>query len=139
MDIKGQGASGSNDKLDSSVGYGKGSYHMSAQRHDASSSQQQNSHTYKPHDYDDTSSFTPVTMEMTPSNIPGLLRTAAATSKGTFSPGKPFGIVGLHTCGDLACSALRAFATAPEARAVCVVGCCYHHITEGSSQGELGM
>ena len=43
---------------------------------------------------------------------------------------RPFGLVGLHTCGDLACLILRQFIKEPLIQCVCVVGCCYHHITE---------
>nr|XP_033807715.1 methyltransferase-like protein 25 [Geotrypetes seraphini] len=39
-------------------------------------------------------------------------------------------LVGLHTCGDLAPTTLRLFATKPEIKAVCSVGCCYHLISE---------
>jgi len=106
---------------------------------DATSDQQHVSHARKPPYYDDSSSFIPVTMEMTPGNISALLQAAEATSKGVFHLEEPFGVVGLHTCGDLTCNALRVWSSVPEARATCVVGCCYHHVTEGSSQGHLGM
>ncbi|XP_064398049.1 probable methyltransferase-like protein 25 isoform X3 [Halichondria panicea] len=43
---------------------------------------------------------------------------------------EPFCIIGLHACGDLTSTALRMFSSLPTAAAVCVVGCCYHHITE---------
>ena len=43
---------------------------------------------------------------------------------------QPIGLVGLHTCGDLACIVLRQFVQEPAIRSVCLVGCCYHHITE---------
>ncbi|XP_028935068.1 methyltransferase-like protein 25 isoform X2 [Ornithorhynchus anatinus] len=39
-------------------------------------------------------------------------------------------IVGLHTCGDLAPNALRIFASKPEIKAICNVGCCYHLLSE---------
>ena len=43
---------------------------------------------------------------------------------------QPIGLVGLHTCGDLACTVLRQFVQEPAIQSVCLVGCCYHHITE---------
>ncbi|KAL1774762.1 methyltransferase 25 isoform X1 [Sigmodon hispidus] len=39
-------------------------------------------------------------------------------------------MVGLHTCGDLAPSTLRIFASKSEVRGVCSVGCCYHLLSE---------
>ena len=39
-------------------------------------------------------------------------------------------LIGLHTCGDLAGTGLRQFIDNDTLRAVCIVGCCYHHITE---------
>ncbi|KAJ9584028.1 hypothetical protein L9F63_021632 [Diploptera punctata] len=40
------------------------------------------------------------------------------------------GIVGLHTCGDLASSCLRIFCERPEFTFLCNVGCCYHLMEE---------
>ena len=42
------------------------------------------------------------------------------------------GIVGLHTCGDLASSSVMTFIHTEKARFLCNVGCCYNHLT---SQG----
>ena len=42
------------------------------------------------------------------------------------------GIVGLHTCGDLASSSLVTFLHTEKAKLLCNVGCCYNHL---SSQG----
>lgn len=39
-------------------------------------------------------------------------------------------MVGLHTCGDLAPSTLRIFASKSEARGLCSIGCCYHLLSE---------
>jgi len=40
-------------------------------------------------------------------------------------------LVGLHTCGDLACTMLRVFDSGAEAvGAIVSVGCCYMHVTE---------
>ncbi|KAJ2444592.1 hypothetical protein GGF42_006262, partial [Coemansia sp. RSA 2424] len=44
--------------------------------------------------------------------------------------GGPWMLCGLHACGDLSSSVLRAFAES-DAAAVAVVPCCYNHITEG--------
>ena len=45
--------------------------------------------------------------------------------------GSRVALVGLHTCGDLACTILRVFDSAAEAvGAVVCVGCCYMHLTE---------
>jgi hypothetical protein len=41
-----------------------------------------------------------------------------------------FGLVGLHTCGDLAATSLRALVASHGAAFLCNVGCCYHHLTE---------
>lgn len=38
-------------------------------------------------------------------------------------------LTGLHTCGDLSSMCLRTFARTPTIKAVCAVGCCYHHLT----------
>ena len=48
----------------------------------------------------------------------------------TLDTTQPIGLVGLHTCGDLACIVLRQFVQEPAIQSVCLVGCCYHHITE---------
>ena len=39
------------------------------------------------------------------------------------------GIVGLHTCGDLAPTSIRTFLHTEKARLLCNVGCCYNHLT----------
>jgi len=40
------------------------------------------------------------------------------------------GLIGLHTCGNLAPDSLRIFLTIPDMQFVCNVGCCYHHLHE---------
>lgn len=40
------------------------------------------------------------------------------------------GIVGLHTCGNLASTSVQLFVNSPEARFLCNVGCCYHLLDE---------
>ena len=77
-----------------------------------------------------SSSFCPITMEIAHSNFDLLLMNTEKLSSGKFVSQKPFCIVGLHACGDLTSTALRMFSAVPTASAVCVVGCCYHHITE---------
>ncbi len=74
--------------------------------------------------------FVPITMEIYPHDYDKLLTEAQRLSCGKFSIQKPFCIVGLHACGDLTSIVLRMFASLPTAAAICVVGCCYHHITE---------
>ena len=75
-------------------------------------------------------SFYPITMELRPDTVQEFLLAAEENSKKSFKSDQPFCLVGLHTCGDLCSTALRLFAEVPQAQAVCVVGCCYHHITE---------
>merc|ERR1711915_686864 len=47
-------------------------------------------------------------------------------------PGKSdrFGIVGLHTCGDLASTSLQSFVNSPGCDFICNVGCCYNHLSD---------
>uniref|UniRef100_A0A6P7G621 Methyltransferase-like protein 25 n=1 Tax=Diabrotica virgifera virgifera TaxID=50390 RepID=A0A6P7G621_DIAVI len=40
------------------------------------------------------------------------------------------GIVGLHTCGNLAATSLRVFAANLSIKTICNVGCCYHLLSE---------
>ncbi|XP_019866285.2 probable methyltransferase-like protein 25 [Aethina tumida] len=40
------------------------------------------------------------------------------------------GLVGLHTCGNLATASLKIFNSSSHIRTICNVGCCYHFITE---------
>ena len=75
-------------------------------------------------------SYCPLTLELKINTIDELLKQVQALSDGKFDPLKPFCITGLHTCGDLAANILQLFLQSPAARAVCVVGCCYHHISE---------
>ena len=74
--------------------------------------------------------FCPVTMKLTNDSICHLLEAAERDSRGVFQSWLPCGVVGLHTCGELASTILEFFSQVPSARVVCVVGCCYHHITE---------
>jgi len=55
-------------------------------------------------------------------------------------PGKSdnFGLIGLHTCGDLAPTSLRTFLSSPGARFLCNVGCCYNHLTEDNLSTTQG-
>ena len=39
------------------------------------------------------------------------------------------GVVGLHTCGDLAPTSITTFLHTQRARLLCNVGCCYNHLT----------
>ncbi len=75
-------------------------------------------------------SFVPITIEINPRDYNRLLTEAEQLSDGKFISQEPFCIVGLHACGDLTSTALKMFVSLPTAAAVCVVGCCYHQITE---------
>ncbi|KAK8395905.1 hypothetical protein O3P69_005792 [Scylla paramamosain] len=44
------------------------------------------------------------------------------------------GLVGLHTCGNLASSSLRLFVANPRVHFLCNVGCCYHLLEEEFSK-----
>lgn len=76
-------------------------------------------------------------MELRPDSVCDFLTAAEVKSEGVFVSEQPFCLVGLHTCGDLGSTALRLFTEIPSARALCVVGCCYHHITEGNEEGKI--
>lgn len=39
-------------------------------------------------------------------------------------------LIGLHTCGDLAPMALRIFVNEASVRVICIVGCCYHLVSQ---------
>ena len=39
------------------------------------------------------------------------------------------GIIGLHTCGDLATHSLNSFLSSPRVHFLCNVGCCYNHLS----------
>ena len=45
-------------------------------------------------------------------------------------------IVGLHTCGDLAPMALRIFVSEASVRVICIVGCCYHLVSQEFGGGN---
>lgn len=40
------------------------------------------------------------------------------------------GIIGLHTCGNLAAASIKIFLSSKKSRFICNVGCCYHHLDE---------
>ena len=83
-------------------------------------------------------SFTPITLILRQQEVEGdapILERVNWQTGGRFSSAEGSCLVGLHTCGDLGCVALRLFLRQPVLRAVCVVGCCYHHVTEGE-RGE---
>jgi hypothetical protein len=44
--------------------------------------------------------------------------------------GSKFGLMGLHTCGNLAPDSLKIFLANPNMKFCCNVGCCYHHLDE---------
>lgn len=84
----------------------------------------------------ENNSFCPLTMELRVDEIHNFLSATEKISGGRFQPKFPFCLVGLHTCGDLGSTALRLYAEIPTARALCIVGCCYHHITESHDNGN---
>jgi len=48
------------------------------------------------------------------------------------------GIMGLHTCGNLAPSSINIFFATSSAKFICNVGCCYHHLDEQFYQSPYG-
>lgn len=48
------------------------------------------------------------------------------------------GLVGLHTCGDLAPSSLRIFHCNENVKTICNVGCCYHLLSEKKDGDNFG-
>ena len=48
----------------------------------------------------------------------------------SFITDQPCILIGLHTCGDLASTSLKLFATQDNIRGIINVGCCYQHLTE---------
>ncbi|XP_011404464.1 PREDICTED: methyltransferase-like protein 25 [Amphimedon queenslandica] len=71
-----------------------------------------------------TDSYTPITHYISGSD------SIIDIAGGAIDTTRPLGLVGLHTCGDLASVILRQFIKEPLIQCVCIVGCCYHHITE---------
>lgn len=65
----------------------------------------------------------------TGTDIPALLAESFAGEKVAEDGGR-FGLVGLHTCGNLASSSLRIFLASASARFLFNVGCCYHMLDE---------
>ena len=88
-----------------------------------------------------SASFTPITFRLCHQEVEGdtpLLERVNLETRGGFRLAEGSCLVGLHTCGDLGSVALRLFLRQPVLRAACVVGCCYHHMTEGESGEEGG-
>lgn len=52
------------------------------------------------------------------------------TSDGVAAECNGMFLVGLHTCGDLAPMALRIFVNEPSVKLICIVGCCYHLVSQ---------
>lgn len=48
------------------------------------------------------------------------------------------GIVGLHTCGNLASTSIQLFANSKECHFLCNVGCCYHMLDEAFEVNSMG-
>ena len=53
-----------------------------------------------------------------------------ALSDEGFSETNGMFLVGLHTCGDLVPVALRIFVSQPSVKLICIVGCCYHLVSQ---------
>jgi len=53
-------------------------------------------------------------------------------SSGEYSSAETNGmfLIGLHTCGDLVPMALRIFVSEPSVKLMCIVGCCYHLVSQ---------
>lgn len=49
------------------------------------------------------------------------------------------GLVGLHTCGNLASTSVQLFVNSPESRFLCNVGCCYHLLDEFFDKSNSGL
>ena len=80
-------------------------------------------------------SFVPVTGFVDQSYISNGTLTRIFDELGTPSDGENIEcngmfIVGLHTCGDLAPTALRIFSSESSVKLICIVGCCYHLVTQ---------
>lgn len=54
----------------------------------------------------------------------------ALSDEGCFSGRNGMFLVGLHTCGDLVPVALRIFVSQPSVKLICIVGCCYHLVSQ---------
>ncbi|XP_066152350.1 probable methyltransferase-like protein 25 [Euwallacea fornicatus] len=48
------------------------------------------------------------------------------------------GLVGLHTCGDLAANCLKIYNKHNDIKMICNVGCCYNHLTEHLGKERIG-
>ncbi len=75
-------------------------------------------------------SYFPITKEIGVLEGTDILHAAEIETSAAFMASRPCCLVGLHTCGDLAASCLRLFVKLPPVQLVCVVGCCYHLISE---------
>jgi len=71
---------------------------------------------------------------------PVTARIEADTNISKFSENEEsYVMVGLHTCGDLCSSVMSLFIKEPKILSLCVVGCCYHLLTEEKNcQAEIG-
>ncbi|XP_020604835.1 methyltransferase-like protein 25 isoform X2 [Orbicella faveolata] len=65
-----------------------------------------------------------------------LCRNMSGTSDGVTTGCNGMFIVGLHTCGDLAPMALRIFVSEASVRVICIVGCCYHLVSQEFGGGN---
>lgn len=54
----------------------------------------------------------------------------AVHDEGCFPETNGMFLVGLHSCGDLVPVALRIFVSQPSVKLICIVGCCYHLVSQ---------
>ena len=77
----------------------------------------------------DNQSYTPLTccLDSQSDSILDLIKDNGIT---WFNVHESTALVGLHTCGDLASVIMRQFVNYGPLKVLCLVGCCYHHVTE---------
>lgn len=82
-----------------------------------------------------TSSYFPLTHCITPCD--NIFQLVTDEARGYLNPREPTALVGLHTCGNLGPNLLRQFTATPTLTALCVVCCCYHHVSVGRAETKV--
>jgi hypothetical protein len=78
---------------------------------------------------DEWNTYQPLTCIVSPhDNITDIIK---ATVDGFSCTNNTTGIIGLHTCGQLPNVIMNQFMTNEALKVLCLVGCCYHQITDG--------
>ena len=82
-----------------------------------------------------TNSFLPVTGFVDQSFLANgelrkLFDQLSLSDEDCFSETNGMFLVGLHSCGDLVPVALRIFVSQPSVKLICIVGCCYHLVSQ---------